>query len=140
MNVFEKESQNRSKAIEETRQRKLKDRRNHEKSNLKDFLRHQANHSGPVTTGSNSTAGANEIMIGSVRFHVLNGGKKLVKAAGKLKMMVESNIPPLTATDDRNSASATPKTTVISGVKFRRTKTGNLVPDRIIQHHRYVDS
>lgn len=32
----------------------------------------------------------------------------------------------------------TPKMTVIAGVKFHRTKTGNLVAQRIVKDHRYV--
>lgn len=33
----------------------------------------------------------------------------------------------------------TPKSTVIAGVKFHRTKTGNLVAQRIVKDQRYVD-
>lgn len=36
--------------------------------------------------------------------------------------------------------SATPKTAVIAGVRFHRTKTGNLVANRIVQDQRYVAS
>lgn len=32
----------------------------------------------------------------------------------------------------------TPRLTVIAGVKFHRTKTGNLVAQRIVRDHRYV--
>ncbi|KAK2593930.1 hypothetical protein QQS21_008393 [Conoideocrella luteorostrata] len=114
--VYEKETQSRTKAIEETRQKKIEGGKNLEKSRFKDFLRRQA---GPIdaTANSNSSVGRNEIMIEGIRFHVADGGKKLVKSAG-----------------DRHSA--TPKTAVIAGVSFHRTKTGNLVANRIVQTQR----
>lgn len=43
-----------------------------------------------------------------------------------------------TAPDDPTSAAMTPKLTVIAGVKFHRTKTGNLVAQRIVRDQRYV--
>ncbi|KAK5990668.1 Zinc finger CCCH domain-containing protein [Cladobotryum mycophilum] len=116
-NVYEKEIQNRSKAIEETRQRKLKEQRHREKTRFNEFLQHQT---GVASSAhSNFSSGPNEIAVNGVRFLVMDGGKKLVKAA-----------------DDRNSLSMTPKTTTVAGVKFHRTKTGNLVAGRIVKGHR----
>lgn len=40
--------------------------------------------------------------------------------------------------DDPTSPAMTPKMTVIAGVKFHRTKTGNLVAQRIVKDQRYV--
>lgn len=80
-NVYEKETQNRAKAMEETRQNKLKDRKTREKSQFKDFLRHQAG-AGDATANSNSAVGKNEIIIDGISFHVADAGKKLVKASG----------------------------------------------------------
>ncbi|KAF7544562.1 hypothetical protein G7Z17_g9847 [Cylindrodendrum hubeiense] len=114
-NVYEKESQNRTKAIEETRQRKLSGHRNREKTQFNDFMKRQA---GPSNVPTNPT-GRNEIMIEGIQFRVVDGGKKLVK------------VP-----DAPNSSSHTPKTAVVAGVKFHRTKTGNLVANRIVNDQR----
>ncbi|KAG5931262.1 hypothetical protein E4U53_001862 [Claviceps sorghi] len=123
-NVYEKDTQSRVKAIEETRQKKLQSRRNHEKSRFNDYLRNRAGIA-DATANSNPTAGRNELMIEGIRFLVADGGKKLVKSPA---------VP--TSADDRHST--TPKMAVVAGVKFHRTKTGNLVANRIVQTQRYV--
>ncbi|KAF5125500.1 Zinc finger CCCH domain-containing protein [Metarhizium anisopliae] len=114
-NVYEKDTQNRVRAIEETRQKKLQDRKMREKIQLKDFLRHQASATNAVANSKPGVGNA-EIMIEGIRFHVADGGKKLVKSS--------------------DQHSATPKTAVIAGVRFHRTKTGNLVANRIVQDQR----
>ncbi|EFZ00421.1 zinc finger domain-containing protein [Metarhizium robertsii ARSEF 23] len=80
-NVYEKDTQNRVRAIEETRQKKLQDRKMREKNQLKDFLRHQASAINAVAN-SKPGVGKAEIMIEGIRFHVADGGKKLVKSSG----------------------------------------------------------
>ncbi|KFG87630.1 CCCH zinc finger protein [Metarhizium anisopliae] len=80
-NVYEKDTQNRVRAIEETRQKKLQDRKMREKNQLKDFLRHQASATNAVAN-SKPGVGKAEIMIEGIRFHVADGGKKLVKSSG----------------------------------------------------------
>ncbi|KAM6480953.1 hypothetical protein HDV62DRAFT_88096 [Trichoderma sp. SZMC 28011] len=118
--IYEKDSQNRAKAIEETRQRNLKERRLREKKRFGDYLRHQADVAGVAGTSmSANSTGLNEISVNGIRFRVLDGGKKLVKSP-----------------DDPASPAMTPKLTVIAGVKFHRTKTGNLVAQRIVRDHR----
>ncbi|KND94768.1 Zinc finger CCCH domain-containing protein [Tolypocladium ophioglossoides CBS 100239] len=117
-NVYEKEAQNRSKAIEETRQRKLRHQRFREKSRFNDFLQRQAPAS-DVAANPESRANRNEIMIEGMRFRVMDGGKKLAKVM-----------------DDLHSAPATPKCATVAGVTFHRTKTGNLVANRVVQDHR----
>ncbi|KAG5990938.1 hypothetical protein E4U54_004002 [Claviceps lovelessii] len=119
--VFEKDTQSRVKALEETRQKKLQSRKNHEKSRFNDYLRNRVG-TADATANSNPTTGRNELMIEGIRFLVADGGKKLVKS------------PAPTSVEDRHST--TPKTAVVAGVKFHRTKTGNLVANRIVQTQR----
>lgn len=84
-NIYEKESQNRAKAIEETRQRKIKEQKRREKQRFSEFLRHQATADGfPSTSTTTNPAVTNEITVNGIRFRVLDGGKKLVKTLGKL--------------------------------------------------------
>ncbi|KAI9171412.1 CCCH zinc finger protein [Paramyrothecium foliicola] len=117
--VYEKESQNRTRAIEETRQRNLVDQRKREKLRFRQFLGHQAVASSASATNPGTSTGNNEITIDGIVFKVMDGGKKLARS-----------------TSDTNSASATPKVAVVAGVKFYRTKTGNLVANRIVQNQR----
>ncbi|CEJ90511.1 hypothetical protein VHEMI06291 [[Torrubiella] hemipterigena] len=116
--VYEKQSQSRTKAIEATRQRKLQKKYAGEKSRFNAFLQTQN-----VTVASvNSGAGANlEISIEDIKFIVRDGGKKLVRSSHNLE-----------------SAPTTPKTAIIAGVRFHRTKTGNLVANRVMRDHRCV--
>ncbi|SPJ74621.1 related to YTH1 Protein of the 3` processing complex [Fusarium torulosum] len=114
-NVYEKDTQNRAKAIEQTRQRKLNGNRYREKAKFNEFLKHQT----AASSAQTNPAGRNELTIEGVQFRVMDGGKKLVK------------IP-----DAPNSSSRTPKTAIIAGVKFYRTKTGNLVANRFVNDQR----
>ncbi|EWZ50970.1 hypothetical protein FOQG_08623 [Fusarium oxysporum f. sp. raphani 54005] len=115
-NVYEKETQNRAKAIEQTRQRKISGRRQREKAQFNEFLKHQATASSAQT----NPADRNVLTIEGAQFRVMDGGKKLVK------------IP-----DALNSSSRTPKFATVAGVKFYRTKTGNLVANRFVNDQRY---
>jgi hypothetical protein len=82
-NVYEKESQNRAKAIEQTRQRKQDEHRRGEKARFHDFLTQQQNAHASSGGNSNATRAANnEITIADIRFRVLDGGKKLAKIIG----------------------------------------------------------
>jgi hypothetical protein len=136
--VYEKQAQTRAKAIEETRKRKLKEQRGGEKSRFSEFLRHQSAVSGAVVN-QNANDNIKEIVVEGVRFHVTDGGKKLRRTAGEFSTQYGS-LPGISYTESDNSTAAppTPKTAFIAGVQFHRTKTGNLVANRVIKDHRYV--
>ncbi|KAF4455460.1 hypothetical protein F53441_2250 [Fusarium austroafricanum] len=114
-NVYEKDTQNRAKAIEQTRQRNISGHRQREKAQFNEFMKHQAT----APSAQTNPAGRNVLTIEGVQFRVMDGGKKLVK------------IP-----DAPNSSSRTPKSAIVAGVKFYRTKTGNLVANRFVNDQR----
>ncbi|KAK8114043.1 hypothetical protein PG999_006112 [Apiospora kogelbergensis] len=98
-NVYEKESQNRANAIEQT-QRNLQLRRDqNEKARLLKYLGNDS--SASVALASNNAAPTSnyEVAVDGIRFHVTRQGSKLVRAP----------------------------VTTIGGVKFFRTKNGNLI-------------
>ncbi|RCI14515.1 hypothetical protein L249_6850 [Ophiocordyceps polyrhachis-furcata BCC 54312] len=113
--IYQKDAQNRFKAMEESRQRKIRHQRSREKRRFNDYLRRQ------TATAASVAESVNEIIIDGMRFRVADGGKKLLKVA-----------------DDLQSAPSTPKTVDVAGVTFHRTKTGNLVASRVVRDHRYV--
>lgn len=76
-NIYQQQAQSRAQAIEETRKRKLTQQNSNEKSRFNTFLRHS-------NSNSNGNQGPSEITIGEIRFLVRDGGKKLVRAAGRL--------------------------------------------------------
>jgi len=117
-NVFEKDKESRAKAIEETRRKKVDGKRSGERARFNNFYKHQQALTGAKHGHSNPTAAPNELTVEGIRFQVLDGGKKLAR------------VP------DTSNLAPTPKSTTIAGVKFFRTKTGNLVANRIVQDHR----
>lgn len=137
-NVYEKQAQTRAKAMEETRKRKLKEQRGGEKSRFSEFLRNQTASSGAVANG-NANDNIKEIVVEGVRFLVADGGKKLRRAAGEFSTH-SGGLPGISYTESDNSSAAppTPKTAFIAGVQFHRTKTGNLVANRVVKDQRYV--
>ncbi|TVY48729.1 Zinc finger CCCH domain-containing protein [Lachnellula occidentalis] len=122
-NVFEKDSQIRAKAMEETRKQKLMQRDVREKGKFNRHLQRLAtNNYGALAPQEHSaTAPANyEINVQGIQFRVAKNGSKLLKVPG-----------------DLNAANATPKTALIGGVRFYRSKNGNMYRSGIVKAHRY---
>lgn len=139
--VYEKDAQSRAKAVEETRRRKQTGQRRGERAQFKAFLT-SGQAGATVSSNADGAAVPNEITIDGIRFRVLAGGKKLAKIAGAyltnsvsndFSILIISCVP-----DGLNELASTPKFAVVAGVKFHRTRTGNLVPNRVVQDHRYV--
>ncbi|KAK5628110.1 hypothetical protein RRF57_003825 [Xylaria bambusicola] len=121
--VYERESHQRTQAIEQTLQQKQLNKDRREKAQL---LRNMQQVGGVImTSSSNSSKPASryEVDVDGVRFHVTQQGSKLVKAP-----------------DDLNPPTATPKIASLFGIKFHRTKNGNLIRHGIVQAQRYAFS
>ncbi|ORY66290.1 uncharacterized protein BCR38DRAFT_429802 [Pseudomassariella vexata] len=111
--VFEKESQNRTQAIEQSLRQKRLQKDRTEKTHFANYLRHNAN-----TASSSSSSNTNyEVTVDGIRFQVTKQGSKLIRAPN-------------------NPASTTPRVATIGGVKFHRTKNGNLVRHGIARAQR----
>ncbi|KAI1476369.1 hypothetical protein F4774DRAFT_393338 [Daldinia eschscholtzii] len=120
--VYEKESQQRASAIEQTYRQKQLQRNNREKATFMNNVL-QSGASGKSIGLPNTSASASpyEVVVDGIRFRVVQQGSKLVKAP-----------------DDVNPPSATPKVTSIGGVKFHRTKHGNLVRHGVVKAQRFA--
>ncbi|KAI1113112.1 hypothetical protein F5Y14DRAFT_418917 [Nemania sp. NC0429] len=117
--IYERETQQRTQAIEQTLKQKQMNKDLREKAQ---FLRNmqQTGNRGPVASSNPSKSVSRyEVDVEGVRFHVTKQGSKLVKAP-----------------DDLNPLTATPKVALLFGVKFHRTKNGNLVRHGIVQAQR----
>jgi hypothetical protein len=81
--VYEKESQARTKAIEQTRQKKQALQNEREQLKLLHFLNRVENNDGPGP-GPNRQHAADryEIVVQGIQFHVTKNGSKLVKLTG----------------------------------------------------------
>jgi hypothetical protein len=135
--VYEKDTQIRAKAMEATRKQKLKQRDDREKTKLHKHIQRLG---GGNTGGPTTHSAANyEIDVQGIRFRVTKNGSKLAKVEGESfaqdcpqKRRRSSHF-----TGDFNVAKSTPKTALVGGVRFYRTKNGNMYRSGIIKAHRY---
>ncbi|KAL2756309.1 hypothetical protein ACRALDRAFT_1063714 [Sodiomyces alcalophilus JCM 7366] len=112
--VYERENQNRAKAIETTRKQQLADRNARETAKLSNhFQRHGAGSSDPRSIGHH------EVELNGIRFRVVQNGSKLAKLPG-----------------DLHSPGETPKVATVGGVKFHRSRNGNLYRHGILKAQR----
>jgi hypothetical protein len=82
--IFQKDSQQRAKAMEETRQQKLRHRDEREKAKFNKHLhRDGGNGYNGSSSHTNGTTGSYEINVQGIRFRVAKNGSKLVKVPGE---------------------------------------------------------
>ena len=132
--VYDKETQFRNKAIEETRKQKSLRRDQREKQKIQRHLKTLSVH----TDHNKAIPTVHELLINGLRFHVLDGGSKLARIRGesaKNKQHVHLSSRHVGAAD---SASATPKQATIGGVTFLRSKNGNLYRSGIVKAKKSV--
>lgn len=68
----------------------------------------------------------------------MDGGKKLVRVPGASLGPRRSDSDYSHHLGDANVGLVTPKDVTVAGVKFHRTKSGNLVANRVVKDQRYV--
>ncbi|CAG8984214.1 hypothetical protein HYALB_00004197 [Hymenoscyphus albidus] len=145
--IFEKDSQVRAKAMEETRKQKIMERDAREKAKLSRHLHRVAAgpHSGAGAYPRSASAPSTyEINIQGIQFRVAKNGSKLLKTPGERLPSVMAyrgdkfSVPvwSLPCEGDLNAAKATPKSAFVGGVKFHRSKNGNMYRSAIIKAHR----
>ena len=126
--IYEKDTQTRAKAMEETRRQKLKQRDEREKSKLTKHIQRL----GAANIGvPGSAATIYEIDVQGIRFRVAKNGSKLAKITGE---GFGRNCPRTGwSSPFIGDAKCTPKTAVVGGVRFYRTKNGNMYRSGIIK-------
>ena len=86
--VYDQQALARAKAMEATRQEKLKRRSERQKLKLKRFLERSKNvvpqAYGTVYGSVGAASSSHEVNVGGIRYHVSAGGNKLVKAPGEI--------------------------------------------------------
>jgi hypothetical protein len=119
--VYDKETQARAKAMEETR--KLKAQRRTEREQAK-VLRYAQGST--VSTAAQPSAD-HQILVNDVPFKIVRGGSKLVRVSSMCPSQSLSLLRiGLPFIDDPNKANTTPKRVTVAGVAFVRSKNGNL--------------
>ncbi|KAI8630527.1 hypothetical protein F5Y19DRAFT_49241 [Xylariaceae sp. FL1651] len=118
-NVYEREAQQRAQAIEHTLKQKQLQRDRREKTKFFKSMRQASGDGAVALSNTSKPVSRYEVEVDGVRFQVTQQGSKLVK------------VP-----DDLNPPTATPKVAFLFGVKFHRTKNGNLVRHGVVQAQR----
>lgn len=138
-NVYEKESQARLKAIEHTRAQKRQQTDDRERAKILSHFKTTATASAPHVP-SDAVTKPYEVVVDGIRFYVVKNGSKLVRVPG----LSPSHVPFMNKSHhdqgDNNALSATPKMATVGGVKFYRSKNGNLYRHGIVKAQRYVTS
>ena len=128
--VYDKETQARNKAIEETRRQKALQRDQREKRKIERHLNALTSRPGQASDV------VHEVSVNGLGFHVVDGGSKLVRIRRENH---DNGTHPFSrsrhigATD---SASMTPKQANVGGVTFLRSKNGNLYRSGIVKARR----
>ena len=137
--IYEKDTQTRAKAMEETRKQKLKQRDDREKAKLHKHIQRLGGGNIGIASPLPYPATNYEIEVQGIRFRVTKDGSKLAKVAGEISNNdfrgTQRRSSPCTG--DSNAAKSTPKMALVGGVKFYRTKNGNMYRAGIIKAHRY---
>lgn len=130
--VYDKETQARNKAIEETRKQKYQRRDQREKQKIERHMNALTAYTGLGP----ATASVHEITINGLRFQVIDGGSKLARIRGEGNNEGEFPVSSSRLLGAADSASTTPKQANIGGVTFLRSKNGNLYRSGIVKAKR----
>ncbi|KAL8303542.1 hypothetical protein RB600_007141 [Gaeumannomyces tritici] len=117
--VYEKEAQARTKAMAESTRQKERAVDDRERSKLLAHLGGGVTPATPVGYANTRPNAQYEVVVDGIRFNVAKNGSKLVKII------------------DNNAPKATPKMAVVGGVKFYRSRNGNLYRHGIVKAQRY---
>lgn len=137
-NIYQEQTDARTKAIEQTRLQKMQQKENNERIQ---FMNHVVRTGNPRAASANSASVPSyEVIVDGIKFAVAKNGSKLVKLPGT--SLVSQPTSNLTSTDsdlgDSNAPKATPKVAVVGGVRFHRTKNGNMYRQAVVKAQRYV--
>jgi hypothetical protein len=136
--VYKKDAQARTVALEQSRRQKIALRDRQERAKLISHLNRMVNSGGFGAANQQAAADKYEIAVQGVRFVVAKNGSKLVKVPGASRPCADASQGTHIVAGDGNSAKATPKMALVGGVKFYRSKNGNLYRHGIVKAQRYV--
>ncbi|KAI2826087.1 MIF4G domain family protein [Aspergillus niger] len=111
--IYDKETQARTKAMEESRQAKAQKRAQVEQARVLNYAQgvgrvHPTGFAAPQVSTADPSA-EYQVFVNDIPFRVSRGGGKLIRVS-----------------DNPNTANATPKRVTVAGVAFVRSKNGNL--------------
>lgn len=126
-NVYDKETQARTKAMAETRAQKARHKDRREMQKIQKFL------VAVQSAEARAPQAVHELAVEGLRFRVTNDGSKLVRVRGEWIHVANVLRSGLMDAGESDSAAATPKQASIGGVTFLRSKNGNLYRSGIVK-------
>jgi len=128
--IYDKDTENRDKAMRETRRQNAFQERDIEKAKVQKHL--QASNYGQPSNSSSIAPTTHKVYINGLSFIVKNGGSKLLRARGTISGMIYGLLMTLRSVGISDSAHSTPKEANVGGVTFYRSKNGNLYRSGIV--------
>jgi len=130
VSVYDQHVQDRTKAAAKTLEEKIKRKDALEKSKLNRLIQ-------------GSQGATRELEFGGERYQLVAGGNKLVRVSGEDnstlgRLTGRSNSVNVTVLYAGNAATATPKQAVIGGVRYQRSRNGNLWRAGLVRASRSV--
>lgn len=134
--VYDKESQTRAKAMEESRKAKAQKKAQVEQAKVLSYAKGVGRQYPPAAAvGPQAAAGSAEpsstagyqMFFNDIPFRIARGGSKLIRVSSATpSIAVLTSRTGLPEVDDPNTANNTPKRVSVAGVTFVRSKNGNL--------------
>ncbi|GCB24922.1 zinc finger CCCH domain-containing protein C337.12 [Aspergillus awamori] len=128
--IYDKETQARTKAMEESRQAKAQKRAQVEQARVLNYAQgvgrvHPPGFAAPQVSTADPSA-EYQVFVNDIPFRVSRGGGKLIRVSGACAVDTLVKRTSLPVIDNPNTANATPKRVTVAGVAFVRSKNGNL--------------
>lgn len=127
--VYDRETQARTKALEDTRKLKAQKKAQAEEAKVLRYAQGGGGQFPPSSVASHPSAtpsASYEISFNDIPFRITRGGSKLIRlssASSGTTLILGAGLPLI---DDPNTANTTPKKVTVAGVTFVRSKNGNL--------------
>ena len=125
--IYDQKTQQRNKAIQETRQQKFINGDQQETQKVQQHIHANA---------SRAANGLHHIIINGIQYSVINGGTKLERVRGKFGFYSRQDTGYLPILGPLNPTRPTPKQANVGGVEFFRTTNGNLLRNGIAKTKR----
>ncbi len=116
--IYDQKTQQRNKAIEESRQRKNIERNQQEKKKIQQHIH---------TNLPRAANGLYNLTINGIQFSVINDGTKLERIRGNIRSKRQNRQGHSPLLGPLDPSRPTPKQADVGGVKFFRTTNGNLL-------------
>ena len=131
--IYDRDLGMRTQAIERTRQQKSAERNLRERRKIANFLK-----TSPPGQGGADPDPAHSLLVAGIRFQVCNGGSKLKRIKGFSTIYIVPFFLLILAKGMDDVPQPSPQVATVGGVRFFRSKSGNLYRAGLVRSGRLV--